>query len=48
MLENASFVHVFGCIGMFELTVSYRYRLVDDELHSSVATPNWFELDSYL
>ena len=22
VLENASFVHVFGCIGMFELTVT--------------------------
>ena len=24
MLENALFVHVFGCMYMFELTVSYR------------------------
>ena len=39
MLENASFVHVFGCMCMLELTITGWWIIV-----TYLSTPNWFEL----
>ena len=39
MLENASFVHVFGCMCMLELTITGWWIIV-----SYLSIPNWFEL----
>ena len=39
VLENASFVHVFGCMCMLELTVTGLWIIV---VYLSI--PNWFEL----
>ena len=39
MLENASFVHVFGCMCMLELTIIGWWIIV-----AYLSIPNWFEL----
>ena len=39
MLENASFVHVFGCMCMLELTITGWWIIV-----AYLSIPNWFEL----
>ena len=39
MLENASFVHVFGCMCMLELTIKGWWIIV-----AYLSIPNWFEL----
>ena len=39
MLENASFVHVFGCMCMLELTITGWWIIV-----TYLSIPNWFEL----
>ena len=43
MLENASFVHVFGCMCMLELTITGCWIIV-----AYLTIPNWFELHSYV
>ena len=43
VLENASFVHVFGCMCMFELTVTGWWIIV-----AQLSIPNWFELHGQL
>ena len=39
MVENASFVHVFGCMCMLELTITGWWIIV-----AYLSIPNWFEL----
>ena len=39
VLENASFVHAFVCIGIFELTVTSWWIIA-----TQFSIPNWFEL----
>ena len=39
LLENASFVHVFGCMCMLELTITGWWIIV-----AYLSIPNWFEL----
>ena len=39
VLENASFVHVFGCMCMLELTITGWWIIV-----AYISIPNWFEL----
>ena len=39
MLENASFVHAFGCMCMLELTITGWWIIV-----AYLSIPNWFEL----
>ena len=39
MLENASFVHVFGCMCMLELTITGWWIIV-----AYLSISNWFEL----
>ena len=39
MLENASFVHVFGCMCMLELTITGWWIIV-----AYLSIPNWFKL----
>ena len=39
VLENASFVHVFGCMCMLELTITGWWIIV-----AYLSIPNWFEL----
>ena len=39
MLENASFVHVFGCMCILELTITGWWIIV-----AYLSIPNWFEL----
>ena len=41
VLKNASFVHVFGCMCMLELTVAGWWIIV-----AYLSIPNWFELHS--